>query len=217
MKKILSIFLAVLLVFSAFSLSAAAYTVNTDDGHIGAGDLFGTGAVYFEDATVALGSSTLVPLMIRDNPGVTRLEITVEAAEGVALTEVLNGVRGTAVLNGNTVTVNYNTNADTDDCVAYLNFEGKIIGNAQVVLKVKAYTGADEVALLGSTCLITVASFKRGDIDNDGKVDVLDLILLKHHIVSSEQYPAYGPDLDSNGHVDVADVAILRKLLATIH
>ncbi len=55
----------------------------------------------------------------------------------------------------------------------------------------------------------------RGDINNDGKVNVLDVILVMRHILELEALPADGQeaaDLNNDGDIDVIDVSLLMRI-----
>lgn len=58
-----------------------------------------------------------------------------------------------------------------------------------------------------------LTAFDRYDLDRDGSVGVLDLILLKHHLIEPKKYPMDEADLNGDGEVTAADVAVLRKEL----
>ena len=75
MKRIFAILLCAVMIFSAMSMSVFAEQ-GKDDTQIGAGDIFGTTAVYFEDANVMVGQTVTVDLMIKSNPGITDMICT---------------------------------------------------------------------------------------------------------------------------------------------
>ena len=60
------------------------------------------------------------------------------------------------------------------------------------------------------------ASGQRGDVDQDGKRTVSDVVLLRSVIVSGERLPAaqfWSADLDEDGKLTVTDVIALRQMI----
>ena len=56
----------------------------------------------------------------------------------------------------------------------------------------------------------------RGDIDGDGEVNIIDLIILYHYVsggghLTQEQFLA--ADLCEDGEVDVYDLALMKRIL----
>lgn len=57
---------------------------------------------------------------------------------------------------------------------------------------------------------------KYGDVNNDGNVDVIDVSLMRAHIVNTKQLDADDlvySDLNGDGDVDIIDVAMVRKII----
>ena len=218
MKKIISVILAIAMVF-ILSLSVSAYTINTDDAQIGAGDIFGIAAVYFDDATVENGNTVTVDLMVKENnEGFTELKITVAADAGIAVEAVANGDLGTASYSDSVITVTSADVIEADGCIAKITFTASTAGVKNVVLTATGKNGSDPVAVLGSDCEITVEATESeelpGDVDNDGFVNTTDLAKFKIALAegSAEQLP--NADFDGDGAVNTTDLARLKLYLA---
>ena len=217
MKKIISVILAIAMVF-ILSLSVSAYTINTDDAQIGAGDIFGIAAVYFDDATVENGNTVTVDLMVKENnEGFTELKITVDADAGIAVEAVANGDLGTASYSDSVITVTSADVIEADGCIAKITFTASTAGVKNVVLTATGKNGSDPVAVLGSDCEITVEATDEelpGDVDNDGFVNTTDLAKFKIALAegSAEQLP--NADFDGDGAVNTTDLAWLKLYLA---
>ena len=73
----------------------------------------------------------------------------------------------------------------------------------------------------GTTMDVTVENSKisvhnvPGDANNDGLVNVLDVVLLRRYLAGGyDVTPVIGQaDLDGNGKITVADVILLRRLI----
>ena len=188
MKKIVSVILAICMVF-VLSLSVSAYTINTDDAQIGADEIFGIAAVYFEDATVTDGEKTTVDLMIDNNQGFTELKITVAADAGIAVEAVANGDLGTASYSDSVITVTSADAIEADGCIAKITFAASEEGVKSVTLTATGKNGTATVSVLGATCQITVEAAQSeglaGDVDNDGFVNTTDLARLKLYLAGA--------------------------------
>ena len=218
MKKIISAVLAIAMVL-ALSLSVSAYTINTDDAQIGAGEIFGTAAVYFNDATVVNGDTVTVDLMVEDNnEGFTELKITVAADDGISVSAVENGDLGTASYTDGVITVTADETIEVDGCVAKIVFAASAEGVKNVVLTATGKNAGDTIGVLGSECLITVEAAVSegipGDIDENGAVNTTDLALLKLALAGGGTDTLPNADFDSDGVVNTTDLAKLKLFLA---
>ncbi len=217
MKKLFAVILCLCMIFT-MSMGVSAYTINKDDAEIGADEIFGSTAVYFEDAEVDKGGDVTVDVMIDSNPGVTEVKINFAIDEGIAIKGVQNGDFGTATVDGNVVTVTNANRMEEDGCIVKVTFTATAEGVKEVVLTATAKDGSDEVSLNGSKCVITVnvpvITVVRGDVDGDGLVSATDLAVLKLYLVSLEDEVSEGADLDYNNAVNASDLALLKLLLA---
>lgn len=218
MKKILCLILTCFMLFT-LSIGVSAYTINKDDAQIGAGDIFGITAVYFEDATVEEGKSVTVDVILESNPSVTEISISLELPAGITLTAAENGDMGTAVLSGNTVTVTSDTAFSEDGCIAKLTFTASVVGEKTVTLTATAKNGNDEVVVNGSSCIITVTESTEitvpGDVNGNGKRDTTDLAILKLFLATDERgEDVVNPDVDGDGKENTSDLAALKLMLA---
>lgn len=218
MKKIISVILAIAMVF-ALSLSVSAYTINTDDAQIGAGDIFGTAAVYFDDATVDNGDTVTVDLMVKDNnEGFTEIKVTIAADNGIAVESVANGDLGNASYADGVITVTSSEAVDADGCIAKITFAATAEGVKSVTLTATGKNGSETITVLGSTCEITIEAAEieglPGDVDNNGDVNTTDLATFKIALAegSAEQLP--NADFDGDGAVNTTDLAKIKLYLA---
>ncbi len=215
MRKFISVFLAIAMVF-ALSLSVSAYTINTDDAQIGAGDIFGTPAVYFEDAVVENGKEVTVDLMIENNEGFTELKITVSADAGIAVASVANGDLAAASYADSVITVSASESVDLDGCIAKVTFVASAEGVKNVNLTATGKDGSANIVALGSDCKITVEAAQGilGDVDDDGDVDATDLGELKLYLAGYDKQLARGADMNEDGSINTSDLSLLKLKLS---
>lgn len=218
MKKIVSVILAIAMVF-VLSLSVSAYTINTDDAQIGAGDIFGTAAVYFDDSTVDNGDTVTVDLMVKDNnKGFTEIKVTIAADNGIAVESVANGDLAAASYADGVITVTSSEAINADGCIAKITFVASTEGVKSVTLTATGKNSNETVTVLGSTCKITVEAAQSegllGDVDNNGAVNTTDLALLKLALAEGSAGQLPNADLDGDGAVNTTDLANLKLFLA---
>lgn len=203
------------MIFSVMSISVFAEQ-GKDDTQIGAGDVFGTTAVYFEDANVIVGQTVTVDLMIKSNPGITDMSITMAMPYGLAVSSVANGEVGTASVSGNVITVTGLDALGDDGCVAKVTFTASTTGQKTVGLTVSAQNDADDIAVEGSACKVLVSADPNtipGDVDGNGEVTTNDLAKMKLFLVDKATINEIAGDIDGNGSVGTSDLAALKLML----
>ncbi|MEE0947047.1 MAG: dockerin type I domain-containing protein [Acutalibacteraceae bacterium] len=219
MKKILCVILSFAMLL-CLSLSANAYTINKDDAEIGAGDIFGDAAVYFDDASVKNGESVTVDLMIIDNVGFTELNIALTLDNGITVETVANGELGEASLVDGKVVVTSDEEIEADGCIAKITFKAEAEGNKNIIINVVAKNGDKAVNISGSDCVIVVEAKEeetvRGDIDGDGALGTTDLALLKLALANGTQNELNNADVDGDGVINTSDLAKMKLVLAGI-
>ena len=83
-----------------------------------------------------------------------------------------------------------------------------LVANTTYVYRVAAYDAAGNVSGQSASASATTqaGTTKRGDLNNDGRVDVIDLGIFLSNWGSTSRPPA---DINQDGHVDVIDLGIL--------
>ncbi len=225
MKKLLSVAL-VLCMLLTLGISAFAYEINTDDGIIDAGQIFGDPYVYFDDTDVSVevGKEITVDVLLNKNPGFTSLTFKV-TSDDVELSAAANGDYGTAALNGNTVTVTASEAVVANGCIAKITLKGVAANDAGTVTfdltaMVNGETAVTELS--GSTCNIKVtgSAFTLGDVNGDGEIDTVDLSDMKLYLAGSlEDGKTFNVDAanfnpEEGSAIDTVDLSALKLLLA---
>lgn len=220
MKKILAFVLTLTMLFSVMSLSAFAYTINEDDAELGADDIFGTTAVYFEDATVNSGETVTVDLMLKSNPGITYLKVFLTLPEGISVTGITSGEIGTVVSEDNSfVIIESDETVTLDGCVAKITFTSSAAGRYDITLRAEAADGGDSVNVNGSDCVVTVTPAAVveiiGDVNDDGVVNASDAAVLKLFLATNNiTADAVNLDVNKDGVANASDLAVLKQVLA---
>ena len=203
------------------SYGVAAYTINQDDAQIGAGDIFGTTAVYFDDATVEAGETVSVELMLESNPGLTELNVDFALPEGITIDLVVAGDLGTVTSSDTSVTLASDEVITGEGCVAVVTFkaDASVSGEKEITLTATAKNEEDNVSVNGSTCIINVTASAvievEGDVNGDGKMDTTDLAVLKIFLANEERTEAVvNPDVDGDTLENTSDLAALKLMLA---
>lgn len=82
----------------------------------------------------------------------------------------------------------------------------------------KLFADADGAVEVTAESLIIPSQFVRGDVNNDGVFDALDVTALQRKLVNYdlESYNAEAADADCDGVVDVIDVTLMQRVLANI-
>lgn len=219
MKKIFAFVLTLTMLFSVMSLSAFAYTINKDDAEMDADDIFGTTAVYFEDATVKSGETVTVDLMLESNPGITYLKVSLTLPEGISITGIASGEIGNVVSEGNAFVFESDETVTRDGCVAKITFTSSAVGKYNITLSAQAANGGDAVTVNGSDCVVTVTPADVieivGDVNDDGVVTAADAAVLKLFLATNNiTAETVNLDVNKDGVANASDLAVLKQVLA---
>lgn len=219
MKKFFAVILTVAMLFSLMSFGASAYVINKDDAEIDAGVIFGSTAVYFEDATVEEGKSVTVDIILSNNDfGITDIDISVDFPAGVDIETVANGEMGTASYADGVISVVSETVMEGNGVIAKVTFVADQAGEYEINLAANAQNGDSTVAVNGSTCKLTVTESAEetvvGDVDGDGDCDGTDLAILKLNLAGAGNAVTDGADMNGDGNVNASDLALLKLKLA---
>ena len=55
-----------------------------------------------------------------------------------------------------------------------------------------------------------------GDINNDGNIDVLDVVILVNYILNSDTSELDGADINNDGDINVLDIVALVSIILDI-
>lgn len=223
-KRICSLLLAVILIFSSLPVSVLAETTNND-----------ATTIRVESYTAAVGEDVNVDIVIENNPGIlgATLEITfdesltlVSATAGEAFSHLTMTKSGELTSPCRFVWDGQECNDEDikDGVILTLSFDvaesAEIGKNLEIAVSAPGNDILDnnlnpvDVNLVNGS--ITVLDFMAGDVNGDNKISVADVILIRRHIVGG-----YGTDINENaanvnddGKVSSADIILIRRYIA---
>lgn len=197
------------------------------------------------DAAVALGSkfgsagSTVeIPVIISDNPGVASLLLTVTYDESVLTlinvkdTQLISGENNSSVLSSpyqlTWMNPTIKDNILANGTIAYLVFEvaeDAELGEYEVKLSYNAENfdivdvDMNPVFFKTVDAVITVIDVQYGDVNRDGKVNLLDSTILARYVAKWPDYTAdtidmRAADVNNDGKVNLLDSTILARHVA---
>lgn len=224
MKKLISLFIALVFVITAFPLGVIpAFAESLEET-----------VIYVDSVhTLTTGGTVTVDVKIENNPGIIAGGLTVSFEEGLTLTGATNGEAFSELTFTSTGDLSspakFAWDADAvkeikDGTILSLSFEvaegfesytylgiGLSLGNEDFA---DDSLSAVEVTLKdGNVCVI---DYVPGDVNGDGLVSVLDLIILRRHIVGGYDVQAntLAADVNEDEKVNATDVAFIRRYLA---
>lgn len=196
-----------------------AFTVNVDDNEVAQSELVGVTAVYFDDTVAKKEEDTTVALKIMNNPGLSRLTVTVDAPFAVQIKSV-TGLGGlTARIDGTKIYISSASEILGDVSLANIVFTVYEAGQFTVKLSATGYDDeSNQIKIPIAKCSISTKSVLIGDVNNDGEVDAVDLTRLKKYLAGQpvEIFEGANTNPDVDNVVDAVDLTRLKKLLAGI-
>lgn len=231
MKKIISIIVAIVLVMSI--AITATYASNSNVKTTSAS---GTPEFVVESASGKVGDTVSVNVMIKNNPGITALQLNVSySAKDLELVSIENGgLFNDAIthskLDKNPIIISwYSANSEDESdngCLATLNF--KILDEA-VDSEIAITYNEDNVfdssfnnrkfdVISGSVNIVS-NSYQTGDANLDGKVNILDATAIQKYLAQLESFSDKQltvADANRDGKVNILDATQIQKFLAQL-
>ena len=95
---------------------------------------------------------------------------------------------------------------ESDDIPCHLYFYPRIVGCMNIdAINYNSYALEDD-----NSCIF---DFIIGDFNNDDFIDVLDIIILVEHILSSATIELDGADINNDGSINIIDIVLLVELI----
>ena len=205
------------------------YNPGSDDEEIPATPTKPSGALSVKNASVQQGKTVDVPISISGNEGLTGLQLEIGYDEGLELVGVTQGealstleLSVSGKLDSNPVRLIWDgADADTSNGeIVVLTFKAKEdleVGNYKITVDVAMALDDDinVVEVLDTEGTISVRSFALGDANDDGEVDLKDVIVIRRYLVGGYDIEVNEAALDTNsdGIVDLKDVITLRRYI----
>ncbi len=228
MKKILSLFIALVFVVTAFPLGAIA-TMAADAGSTDAP------VISVESVSTFAGKSVNVNVNIKNNPGIISAALTFSYSEGLTLVGATNGdafstlsftkpgvfkspcnfvwdsseVEEDDIKDGTILTLTFEVAEDIEegtDLVVNVSYSaGNIIDNNLNVVKATTIGG-----------VVSVIDYIPGDLNNDGLVTTMDLVYFRRHMAGGYDITIVeaAADVNGDGNITVLDLTLIRRYLA---
>lgn len=182
-------------------------------------------------ATARIGSELTVTVSLKNNPGMSLMQIKTSFDESVLqLTAVTNGaifedstMATTSLASGNITDWENTGDVGGDDVLATLTF--KVLDDAaegDTTIYVDAVEGSsfsdsgNEVNWQSSTpVVVAINNIILGDVNNDGKVNGLDRIVLRKYLMDKNavSISMAAADVNQDGKINGLDRIVLRKML----
>lgn len=225
MKKLISLFVALVFVVMAVpygAVSAFAAELNPC-------------TISVESQSGLVGSTVEVHVKIKNNPGILAASLTVTFDRGLTLTGISNGEAFsplTMTKPGKLETpcrfvwdsMEISPDDITDGDVLVLTFEIAPDAEAGTDLAVNISTKAGDiidadlnpVEVKMVSGVVSVVDYTPGDVNNDGVVAPLDIVLLRRFLASGYDVTIVEPaaDVNGDGNINVADIVLIRRYLA---
>lgn len=214
---------------------------NPDDPTISVTDVSSlSNAIYANAALSQSGVEATLTICLKNAQAATAYSFDLQLPEGVSLAKKSNGDYQYTLSNrhnGHSETVNYQSGSGVYS-FAVLSLQSKeISGNDGIIwtirLKVAANvakgdyavkitnakysieSGSAKVNLPETTSKLTVSQYKKGDVNNDGDVDIADAVCIVNHVVgiATPSFVAQAADVNGDGDVDIADAVRIVNLV----
>lgn len=223
MKKILSLFIALVFVITAFPLGAISTFAES------------TAVITVESASAFAGKTVDVNVKIEDNPGVLAASLTFTFSEGLTLVGANNGdafstltmtkpgkfvspckfvwdgseISDEDIKDGTILTLTFEVSetveAGTDLIVNISCNKGDVIDGDMDVVSATTIGG-----------VVSVIDYIPGDLNNDGDVSPLDLVFMRRHLAGGYDIEIIedAADVNADGLINVSDLVLIRRYLA---
>ena len=199
-----------------------------------------TNAIYANTTSSQSNSETTLTICLKNAQVAIAYSFDLQLPEGVSLAKKSNGDYQYTLSNrhnGHGETVNYNSNSGVYS-FAVISIQSKEIkGNNGEVLTLKLKVAANVVngdyaikilnakysIASGSATVnmpetvskLTISQYKKGDVNNDGDVDIADAVCIVNHVVgiATPSFVEQAADVNGDGSVDISDAVRIINLI----
>ena len=201
-------------------------------------------AIYAQAASSQSNSETSLTICLKNAQAATAYSFDLQLPEGVSLAKKSNGDYQCTLSNrhnGHGETINYQEGSGVYS-FAVLSIQSKQInGNDGAILtlslkiadnvangdyaikilnaKYSIESGSSKVNMPETTSKLTVSQYKKGDVNNDGDVDIADAVCIVNHVVgiATPSFVIQAADANGDRDVDIADaVRIVNYVVGKI-
>ncbi len=182
--------------------------------------------VVLTDAESMAGKEVTIELLIKNNPGIAGLAVSLKYDENVlTLKDTVKGNLFSGFTAGKNFAWDESSDVTADGVLASFTFviaDGAAVGDYEIQVVTRSCTNEDldDVELASVNGKVSVIDFVYGDSNGDMKIDMKDVVLLRKFITNydfdtgtSSVDVGYGADANGDGKIDMKDVVILRKYI----
>lgn len=217
-KKLLSVFLALLIILTIFPMSIIADALNS-------------AIITVESVNAVPGSNVEVDINVKNNPGIMAANFTVTYDEGLTLVDSKSGEAFSAL--SMTAPENYNSPckfawdaldlADDDikdGTILTLTFsvDKSVSANSKLNVKLSYQNGniidsdLNDIPVTINNGSVTIIDYIPGDINGDGTVDLKDVTFVRRLVTGySVTANKLAADVNGDGEVTMKDVVLIRR------
>lgn len=200
-------------------------------------------AIYAEAITSHSGGEVSLTISLKNAQAATAYSFDLQLPEGVSLATNSNGSYQYTLSsrhNGHSEVVNYNSGSGLYS-FAVLSIQSKEVnGNDGVIWAVKLkisdklvdgvysikiknakyslISGSSKVSMPEVISKLTIESYIKGDVNNDGDVDIADAVCIVNHVVgiAAPSFVAQAADVNGDGDADIADAVCIVNYVVGI-
>ena len=217
-QKLLSVFLALLMILTIFPMSIIADALNA-------------AIITVESVNAVPGSNVEVDINVKNNPGIMAANFTVTYDEGLTLVDSKSGEAFSAL--SMTAPENYNSPckfawdaldlADDDikdGTILTLTFsvDESVSANSKLNVKLSYQNGniidsdLNDIPVAINNGSVTIIDYIPGDINGDGTVDLKDVTFVRRLVTGySVTANKLAADVNGDGEVTMKDVVLIRR------
>lgn len=231
MKKIISIIVAIVLV-----MSIAITATYASHSSVKTTSVSSTPEFVVESTSGKVGETVSVNIMIKNNPGITALQLNVSYSEkNLQLTSIENGeLFNDAIthskLDKKPIIISWYSSSSEDEsangCLATLKFkilDGATNSNISITYDENNVFDSsfnnEKFDVINGSVSIVSSSYKIGDTNLDGKVNIIDATLIQKHLaqlVTLSDDSLKVADTNKDGKINIIDATLIQKYLAQL-
>lgn len=199
-----------------------------------------TNAIYAQSASSQPGNETVLNICLKNAQAATAYSFDLQLPAGVTLATNSNGDYQYTLSNrhnGHSETVNYQSASgiysfavlslqskelsDKDGSIWTLRLKvASNVANGDYAVKIlnakySIASGSSKVSMSETTSKLTINSYTKGDVNNDGDVDIADAVCIVNRVVgkATPSFVVQAADANNDGEVDIADAVRIVNLV----
>lgn len=190
-------------------------------------------AIYAEEATALKGGNGMLTICLKNSQATNAYSYDMTLPEGVTIDSYTLSNRH----NGHSESMNYNETTGVYSFAVLSSQSKEVTGNDGAIWTFKLNvadnveggdhpvkitnarysltSGSASVTMPETTSLLTIADYIKGDVNNDGDVDIADAVCIVNHVVGKNTpvFIAAAADVNNDGDIDIADAVRIINLV----